>query len=66
MSDEYYDVIKWFLCFLAVGVVWQLPAQQLEAERKLLTKTRAKVEKGDAQSQVELGETLGTIYFFKT
>src|SRR5437879_1128592 len=33
----------------------QLPAQQAEADRKLLAEIRAKAEKGDAQSQSELG-----------
>ena len=36
--------------------VLQLHAQQSEADRKLLADVRAKAEKGDAQSQFELGE----------
>ena len=37
------------------GSNFQLPAQQSEADRKLLADIRAKAEKGDAQSQYELG-----------
>ena len=36
--------------------VFQLPAQQIEPDRKLLAEIRAKAEKGDAQSQAELGD----------
>ena len=32
-----------------------MPAQQSEADRKLLADIRAKAEKGDAQSQYQLG-----------
>jgi TPR repeat protein len=46
---------RWFLLFLLVSAVFQLPAQQSEADRKLLADIRAKAEKGDAQSQYELG-----------
>src|ERR1035437_5530765 len=73
--------LRWFLLFLLVSVVFQLPAQQSdadrelqaikekfeqalhpgaqqsEADRKLLADVRAKAEKGDAQSQFELGNT---------
>ena len=47
--------LKWFLVFLLVSAVYQSPAQQSEADRKLLAEIRAKAEKGDAQSQYELG-----------
>ena len=47
--------LRWFLLFLLVSAVLQLPAQQSEADRKLLADIRAKAEKGDAQSQYELG-----------
>ena len=38
---------------LLLTVVLHLPAQQSEADRKLLADIRAKAEKGDAQSQYE-------------
>ncbi len=42
--------------FSLVGlVVFQLPAQQSEADRKLLEEIRTKAEKGDAQAQSQLG-----------
>src|SRR2546422_724089 len=41
--------------FLCLNAVFQLPAQQSEADRKLLAEIRTKAEKGDAQSQFELG-----------
>ena len=47
--------LRWFLLFLLGNVVLQLPAQQSEADRKLLADIRAKAEEGDAQSQYELG-----------
>jgi TPR repeat protein len=47
--------LRWFLLFLLVGAVFQLPAQQNEADRKLLADLRAKAEAGDAQSEYELG-----------
>jgi TPR repeat protein len=47
--------VRWFLVFLLASAVFQLPAQQSEADRKLLADVRAKAEKGDAQSQYELG-----------
>ena len=47
--------LRWFLLFLLVSAAFQLPAQQSEADRKLLADLRAKAEKGDAQSQYELG-----------
>jgi TPR repeat protein len=48
------DRLTWtFLLLLAVAL--QLPAQQGGADRKLLADIRAKAEKGDAQSQYELG-----------
>jgi TPR repeat protein len=40
---------------LLVGAAFQLPAQQDEADRKLLADLRAKAEKGDAQAQYALG-----------
>ena len=48
--------LKWFLLFLFVHAVFQLPAQQGEADRKLLADIRAKAEAGDAKAQNELGE----------
>ena len=42
-----------FLLLLATA--FQLPAQQSEADRKLLADIRVEAEKGDAQSQFELG-----------
>jgi TPR repeat protein len=48
--------LGWFLFFLLVSAAFQLPAQQSEADRKLLADIRAKAEKGDAQSQDELGK----------
>ena len=45
----------WLLLFLAATAVFQLPAQQTEADRKSLADLRAKAEKGDAQSQYDLG-----------
>ena len=49
--------LRWLLLFLLVGSVFQLPAQQSEADRKLLADIRTKAEKGDLQSQFELGKT---------
>ena len=51
--------LRWFVLFLLVSAVFQLPAQQSEADRKLLVDVRAKAEKGDAQSQYELGRAFG-------
>ena len=48
--------MRWFLIFLLGSAAFQLPAQQSEAERKLLADVRAKAEEGDAQSQDELGK----------
>ena len=42
------------LCLL-LGGVFQLPAQQSDADRNALADIRAKAEKGDAQSQYSLG-----------
>lgn len=50
--------MRWFLLFLLGSAVLQLPAQQSEADRKLLADIRAKAEKGDAPSQYELGRAL--------
>ena len=47
--------LRWFLLFTVGSAVFQLPAQQSEADRKLLADIRTKAEKGDAQSQYELG-----------
>jgi S1-C subfamily serine protease len=47
--------LRWFLLFLLVSAALRLPAQQSEADRKLLADLRAQAEKGDAQSQYELG-----------
>jgi TPR repeat protein len=41
---------------LLSAAVFQLPAQQTEADRKLLAEIRARAEKGDAQLQSALGE----------
>jgi TPR repeat protein len=43
------------LLLLLSAPVFQLPAQQNEADRKLLAEIRARAEIGDAQSQFELG-----------
>ena len=43
------------LIFLLGSAVFQLAAQQSEADRKLLADIRAKAEKGEAKSQYELG-----------
>ena len=43
------------LLFMLSAAVFQLPAQQSEADRKLFEKIKAKAEKGDAQSQFTLG-----------
>ena len=51
--------LGWFLVFLLGSAVFQLPAQQSDADRKLLADIRAKAEKGDAQSQYELGRAFG-------
>ena len=48
--------MRWFLVFLLASAVFQLPAQQSEADRRLLADIRAKAEMGDAQSQYELGK----------
>jgi len=48
--------LGWFLVFLLGSAVLQLPAQQSEADSKLLADIRAKAEKGDAQSQFEMGK----------
>jgi TPR repeat protein len=42
--------------FLLSAAVFQLHAQQNEADRKLMAEIRARAEKGDAQSQSALGE----------
>ncbi len=52
--------LRWFLVFSLVSAAFQLPAQQSEADRKLLADICAKAEKGDAQSQYELGKAFAT------
>jgi len=47
--------LTWFPLFLCVCAVLQSPAQQSEADRKLLADVRAKAEEGDARSQYRLG-----------
>ena len=49
--------MNWVLLFLMLGVAasFQLHAQQNEFDRKLIEEIKAKAEKGDAQSQFELG-----------
>ena len=53
-------LLRSFLFFLLAGAAFQSPAQQSEADRKLLADVRAKAEKGDAQSQYELGAAFVT------
>jgi TPR repeat protein len=48
--------LRWFLLCLLLSAVFQLPAQQSEADRKLLAEIRGKAEKGDAHFQFELAE----------
>ena len=43
------------LLFLLSAAVFQLPAQQNEADRKVLAEIRAGADKGDAKAQYELG-----------
>ena len=52
--------LRWFLLLLLGSAVFHLPAQQSEADRKLLSDVRTKSEKGDAQSQYDLGG----VFFF--
>src|SRR5260370_5242037 len=40
---------------LVTAAVFQLPAQQNEADRKVLAEIRAGADKGDAKAQYELG-----------
>jgi uncharacterized protein len=47
--------LRWLLLLLLASAAFQLSAQQSEVNRKLLADVRAKAEKGDAQSQCELG-----------
>jgi TPR repeat protein len=47
--------LKWLLLLFFLTAVFRLPAQQSEADRKLLAAIRAKAERGDAQSQYDLG-----------
>ena len=49
---------RWFLLFWVAGAVFQSPAQQSEADAKLLAGIRAEAEKGDAQSQFDLAKVL--------
>src|ERR1700677_614732 len=49
--------LTWSLVLLLLGATpVQLPAQQADADRKLLTEIRAKAEKGDAKFQGYLGD----------
>jgi TPR repeat protein len=43
------------LLFLLSAAVFQLPAQQNEADRKLVAEIRARAEMGDAKAQERLG-----------
>ncbi|MGO8930472.1 MAG: trypsin-like peptidase domain-containing protein [Limisphaerales bacterium] len=52
--------LRWFLLFLLAIGVFQLPAQQSEADRKLLADIRAKAERGDAECQWQLGCVFGS------
>ena len=45
----------WFLLFLLVDAVFQLPAQQGEADTKRVADVLAKAEAGDAAAQYILG-----------
>jgi len=47
--------LKCYLLFLVVGTVFQLHAQQGEVGHRLLALVRMHAEKGDAQSQFDLG-----------
>jgi hypothetical protein len=40
---------------LVTAAIFQLPAQQNEADRKMLAEIRAGADKGDAKAQYELG-----------
>ena len=51
------NLMRTLLLFLILSAVFQSPAQQSEADRKLLADIRAKAGKGDAKSQFELGNT---------
>ena len=48
--------LRGFLLFSIAGGVFQSPAQQTEADLKLIGEIRVKVATGDAQSQAELGK----------
>src|SRR6266568_4916307 len=50
------ELIRAFLLLLLCTAPFQLPAQQTDADRKLLAEIRTTAEKGDAQAQVALGE----------
>src|SRR5437867_3083163 len=49
------NLLRWFLVFVLGNNVLQLPAQQIEADRKLLADIRAKAEKGYPWLQCERG-----------
>ena len=49
--------LRWILLFLLLIVASELPAQQSEADHKLLADLRDKAERGVAESQFELGNT---------
>jgi hypothetical protein len=48
--------------FLLSAAVFRLPAQQNEADRKVLAEIRAGADKGDAKAQYELGRRPGVKY----
>src|ERR1022692_1165075 len=47
--------LRWFLIFFLGSSVFQMSAQQSQADRKPLADIRAKAKGGDTQSQYELG-----------
>src|SRR5438093_7332738 len=53
--------------FLLSAAVFRLPAQQNEADRKVLAEIRAGADKGDAKAQYELGRAFfsGTLVVAK-
>ena len=42
--------LRWFLLLLVVGAVFQLPAQQTEADRKRFEEIKAPAQKGGAEA----------------
>jgi ankyrin repeat protein len=49
------NLLRWFLPVLLVSAVFQLAAQQNEGDRKQFEETKAKAERGDAETQYDLG-----------